>query len=71
MKYIMTPETRKINNHTLYRVQYADGSKGGWVESEHNLSQDGDCMVMDEACVFGKARVCGDALVSGNAWFYR
>jgi hypothetical protein len=38
------------------------GEIGGLIESEKNLSHDGN------AWVFGNARVSGDAQVSGNAW---
>lgn len=43
------------------------GSRGGWVESEKNLSQDGVCWIADEACVYGNALVRDNALVSNNA----
>lgn len=40
------------------------GDIGGWIESEKNLSQDGN------ARVYGDARVSGNALVYGNARVY-
>ena len=43
------------------------GELGGWIESESNLSQDGDAWVYGAARVSGDARVYGDAQVSGNA----
>ena len=48
------------------------GDKGGYVESEANLSHDGDCWVYGNAWVFddqvyGDARVYGDAGVSNAA----
>ena len=58
------------------------GDLGGWVESESNLSQDGDSWVFGNACVYGYACVygdarvydyacvSGDACVSGNAHVY-
>ena len=52
------------------------GDKGGYIESEANLSHYGDCWVSGTARVFGKARVSGnaqvygDALVHGNAQVY-
>jgi hypothetical protein len=39
------------------------GELGGWVEGEHNLSQDGDCWVDMEAKVFGNGRVFGSAYI--------
>ena len=43
------------------------GDKGGYVESEANLSHDGDCWVFGDALVYGDAWVFDDARVSGNA----
>ena len=38
------------------------GTKGGWVEDEHALAQDGDCWVYDEnSVVFAGARISGNA----------
>ena len=39
------------------------GSRGGWIESEKNLSQDGGCWIADEACAYGNALVRDNALV--------
>lgn len=44
------------------------GDLGGFIESEANLSQDGDAWVHEKAYVLGNALVKGDALVTGNAW---
>ena len=44
------------------------GDKGGFVEKEENLSQEGNAWVYGNARVSGNARVTGDAEVSGNAW---
>lgn len=44
------------------------GDKGGYVESEANLSHDGDCWVSGDAWVFDNAKVSGDARVYGDAW---
>lgn len=47
--------------------------EGGWIESEDNLSQEGDCWVGNDACVFGNAVVRDNAnvdcwaIVKGNA----
>ena len=40
---------------------------GGFIESETNLSHNGDCWVFDDAKVYGNAKVFDDAKVSGNA----
>jgi carbonic anhydrase/acetyltransferase-like protein (isoleucine patch superfamily) len=46
------------------------GEKGGLIEKEENLSQEGDCWVYREARVFGDARVYDDACIAGNARVY-
>ena len=43
------------------------GDKGGWIEKEENLSQDGDAWIYGNARVYGDAWVCGDARVYGDA----
>lgn len=43
------------------------GDVGGHIESEHNLSQQGDCWVYYNARVFDNAKVYGNAEVFGNA----
>lgn len=69
--------------YNLYRIRalkdFGDvkaGDLGGYIESERNLSQEGDCWVSDEARVYdnakvsGNARVYNDAKVFGNAQIY-
>ena len=46
------------------------GQRGGLIEKEHNLSQEGDCWVSNDARVYGNARVFEDAEVGGNAVVY-
>ena len=75
MKYKLTDETIVFGLVTLRRImglRDIDGicksqDLGGFIESEKNLSQDGDAWVFDDAQVFGDAWVFGDARVSGNA----
>jgi hypothetical protein len=43
------------------------GSLGGYLQSEDNLSHDGECWVGGAAKVYGKARVYDDACVMDNA----
>ena len=73
-KYKLSSETKIIGETTLHRIiaiaNFSDvkiGDKGGWIESENNLRQDGDAWVFGNACVFGNARVFGNACVFGNA----
>jgi carbonic anhydrase/acetyltransferase-like protein (isoleucine patch superfamily) len=61
----------------LYRVKalrnFSDVNKddiGGYVESEDNLSHDGNCWISEDAQVYGNARVYGNAHVYGNAKVY-
>ena len=63
-----------FNGHILYRIvalkDFADvkaGDKGGYVESEDNLSHDGAAWVYDNAQVFDKAKVSDNAQVKDNA----
>lgn len=67
-KYRLTNEKIIVGYRTLYRIQALQdfenvkmGELGGWIESEKNLSHEGD------ARVYGDARVSGDAWVSGDA----
>ena len=76
-KYELTDETVRINSIILHRIKaltdFGDvdaGDLGGWVESERNMSHDGNAWVYDNARVYGNAWVCGNALVYGNARVY-
>ena len=72
MKYeILKDEFIEFDGRKLYRIKalkdFRDvrkGTVGGYIESEQNLSQEGD------AWVCGNAQVSGDALVYGNARVY-
>lgn len=73
-KYKLTDETINIGGRTLYRIEALDefsdlwkGDKGGFVESELNLSQKGNCWIYDDACVYDGARVDGDASIWGDS----
>jgi hypothetical protein len=62
---------------TLFQIQalkdfgyISKGEKGGFVESEVNLSQEGDSWVADKAMISGDARVSGSARVSGVQGFW-
>lgn len=76
-KYRLTYETIDICDVTLYRIEalrdfglIKAGDKGGFVQSYHNLSQEGNCWIHDEAKVFGNAKVYGNAKVFGRAKVY-
>ena len=68
MKYRLTDETKEYYGRILHRIEAVEtfgsveaGEKGGWIEKEANLSQEGLCWVYDNA------QVCGDALAYDNA----
>ena len=76
-KYELTDETKKRKGHTLYRIRalkdFGDvkkGDLGGWIESEDNLSHEGNCWVGDHALVYDDAEVYGNANVFGYAKVY-
>ena len=76
-KYKLTDETMEYCAHTLHRIEalidFGDvkkGDKGGWIEQESNLSQEGDCWIYGRAMVFEDAKVSGDAEISGRAEVY-
>ena len=79
-KYELTDETTTIDGHILHRIKalrsfsgVEEGDLGGFVESEANLSHDGEAWVFDEAwvcdeaCVFNKAWVFNKAVVCNKA----
>lgn len=81
-KYELTDETMEWEGHTLHRIRalkdfddIKKGTLGGWIESEQNLSQEGNCWVFedtsvraeDNSAVYGNARVYGNAYVSGSS----
>jgi len=71
MKYTLTANKKEIEGGiTLTQVLYEDGVLGGWIEKESNLSQYGNCRILNNAMVFGNAQVYGYAQVYGNAQVY-
>lgn len=85
-KYKLTEESINYFGKTLYRIEalkdfgnVKKSDKGGYVQSEENLSQEGDCwiygntkvfdsaVVYDHAKVYGNAEVFSDAIVCGDA----
>lgn len=88
-KYELSNEYVKLKGKTLYRIKaikdfgiLKKGTYGGFVESEFNLSHNGECWIYDDAMVYDKARIINDArifeksriygqsLVGDNAWIY-
>lgn len=69
-------ELTEIRNHRgLYQIKalrdfgkVSKGDLGGFIESEYNLSHDGDCWVGGNARVFGRAWVFQEGKVFDSAW---
>ena len=73
-KYELTSDTKVINDVKLHRIKSLDsfgnikkGDLGGWIESEKNLSQDGNAWVGGNSNVYGNATIIGNAKVRRNA----
>ena len=69
-KYELTDITMKFGGRTLYRIKalkdFSDvkaGDLGGWIQSEENLSQEGNCWIHDEAMCMDRARVCDNCIM--------
>lgn len=76
-KYELTNETKEINGCTLHCIvavrdfgNVRKGYKGGWIQSEDNLSHSGYCWVDDSAQVYEDAQIYGNARVYENAQVY-
>lgn len=76
-KYELTDETIFVNGHILHKIRALmtfiginEGSFGGYIESEDNLSHIGRCWVYSSAMVYEHARIFGNAYVYGNASVY-
>ena len=73
-KYKLTEETMCFDGVTLHRIQALKdfgnveaGELGGWVESEKNLSQSGDCWIAMEAKAYGGAEIGDSAILTRKA----
>ena len=81
--YSLTDETKIVNGHTLRKIQAEKdiltydkkgrpflveaGKKGGWIEKEENLAQDGSWVAGDNSVVYGNAVVKdGSAIVNAQ-----
>ena len=76
-KYKLTNKSIIIDGRKLYRIEalkdFSDiekGDKGGFIESEKNLSQAGSCWVFNDAMVYDNARIYDDARIYNNAEVY-
>ena len=73
-KYKLIDEIIDFKGYKLHRIEalkdfsnVKKGDKGGFVESEDNLSQYNNCWVHDDARVFGNAKICDNAIIYGDA----
>ena len=73
-KYEFTGETITDNGKVLHRIRAVrtfgrvrKGQLGGYVESEDNLSHDGNAWVGDKAIIYGNAHIGGNADIGGYA----
>lgn len=76
-KYKITNETIFYYDKTLRRIEalkdFADvkkGDKGGYIETEDNLSQEGNCWVYGNAKVLDLSRLYENAIIKGQATIY-
>ncbi len=76
-KYELTTNTIEVNGVTLYQIRalrdfrdVKEGDLGGYVQSEDNLSHDGNCWIYHNARVYGNAEVFGNSRVYDNAWVF-
>ena len=67
---LLRDDTLKVFGIKLYRIRalksFGDvkkGDLGGYIESESNLSHEGNCWVYDDVKVFGKDCICGDTML--------
>ena len=73
-KYELTTEKTKHEGRTLYRIRalknFSDvkaGDLGGFVESEKNLSQEGNCWIYDDSKVIGRSKIVGCSKVKSKS----
>ncbi len=80
-KYSFTGETKTVPYNgaevTLHQIvavsdfgEVHAGDVGGWIESEDNLSQEGEAWVSGNGTVYGNARIYDAAVVKDNASVY-
>ncbi len=76
-KFELTTDTKMHFGRKLFRIKalvsfgnVQVGDLGGYVESEENLSQNGNAWVCGNAMVCDNAWIYDDAMVCDNAWIY-
>ena len=73
-KYKLTDDTIMVDGRILHRIEavrcFADikaGDKGGYIESEYNLSHEGNCWVYDNDMAYDESRLCGNVQILGRS----
>ncbi|TPQ38223.1 hypothetical protein C2U70_09360 [Bradyrhizobium guangdongense] len=61
-------DRRNRNGVLLSRIVRNDGTRGGYVQSEANLSQSGTCWLHNDSEAFGDARITENAQVYGQVF---
>ena len=76
-KYELTNISMEFGIKTLYKIRalknFSDvkkGDLGGWVSSENNLSQEGNCWIYDEAKCMDNARMYDDSCMYNYSEMY-
>ena len=78
-KYELTDETIEWKGHILHRIKalkdfrcngfsITTGQLGGFIESESNLSQEGNCWVNYNASIYGDAKVYENAILLDDSF---
>ncbi len=80
MKYELTTTYKTVNGVVVYQIKALQNISlysvltndlGGYVEGEHNLSQDGNCWINVDSTVYGNIKVINDAFVGGVTILHR
>jgi hypothetical protein len=65
---LVAADTKMEDGHKLTRVRrLADGTLGGYIESENNLSQQGSSFLDEQSRAYGQAQILDDAQLHGLA----
>jgi hypothetical protein len=63
-----TTDTRHRDGIVLFRIVRTDGTRGGYVQAEANLSQEGECWLHGDSEAYADARVTQNAQVFGQVF---
>ena len=75
LKYIIQEQAHRLpDGRNVRRIKATcdfgnvkEGTIGGWVEADDNLSHDGLCWIADDAMALGRSRVTCDAQLRDHA----